>query len=73
MSAALEVMWSRYKAEWRAWQDARVAEAAELLDMPAEQVTVVDIGWARAVHGRPGGEETAPRLRVDARYGPRSR
>lgn len=73
MNAALEAMWNRYVQERQAWQDARVAETAELLGMPAEEVTDVDITWARAVHGRPGGEETAPRLRVDQRYGPHSR
>lgn len=58
---------ARYKAEREAWQAERVAVVAELLHMPAAEVTSFLIGACHGLYGRPALHEDGPRFRPGAR------
>jgi hypothetical protein len=66
-AAALE----RYGRHWREWQAKRLATTSIMLGIPVRDVQPLDIGYCTATHGTPAGPETAPRVRLDRRYGPR--
>ena len=62
----------RQRRETFDWQVTRVLGAASLLGVPPDQMTAGDILLC-VVDGVLPGEDSMPALRVDRRYGPRSR
>lgn len=63
--------YGRFLREWRAWQVRRVLVTARLLQMPIAEVSPFHIGVCQGIYGEPEGEETAPKMRRDRRFGPR--
>ena len=74
--AALRVAFAKADARWRReaeeWQVGRILAVADLLGISPADVTPLLMGWCVIEYGIPG-EETMPQIRVDRRYGPRSR
>jgi hypothetical protein len=62
----------RQRREAIDWQARRILGAACLLGISPEQVTSYDV-LVCVLDGTVPGENTMPALRVDRRYGPRSR
>lgn len=67
-AAALE----RYGRHWREWQAKRLATTSIMLGIPVRDVQPLDIGYCTATYGTLAGPETAPRVRLDRRYGPQA-
>jgi hypothetical protein len=61
----------RWKRELLDWQVRRLVAAANILGVDVADVHPGDL-LCLAVEGRIAGEDTAPKLRVDRRYGPRA-
>jgi hypothetical protein len=66
-----EVSRQRWRAEWRRWQARRIAETAVLLGKQWWEVDELDMVFCHLEHGRPEHYSTAPKFRMDQRYGRR--
>lgn len=64
--------YARWRNEVREWQVRRVFGAASILGISPADVTPGDLLWL-VIDGQLPGEDSAPEIRVDRRYGPRSR
>jgi hypothetical protein len=69
---AYDVAYKRWRREAENWQVRRILAAASILGISPERVTPGDLLWL-GVEGRIPGEDTMPQIRVDRRYGPRTR
>jgi hypothetical protein len=69
---AFDTAYKRWRGEVREWQVPRVLAAAGVLGISPAEVTEFELGYL-AVDGRIPGEDTMPAVRVDRRYGPRTR
>jgi hypothetical protein len=69
---AFDQAYARWRREVQEWQLNRILTAADLLDVPPERITDGDLVFCVIQHGLPG-EATMPQIRVDRRYGPRTR
>jgi hypothetical protein len=69
---AFDTAYKRWRGEVRDWQVQRVLAAAWILGVSPVGVTEFELGWL-AGDGRIPGEDTMPAIRVDRRYGPRTR
>jgi hypothetical protein len=63
-----EAEWARWQREYAAWQAGRVLTTAELLGIPWQQVTSMDIVWCHVEYGRPALSDAAPKIRRDRRF-----
>jgi hypothetical protein len=59
---------ARWRREWAAWQAHRVVTVQELTGVPWRKVTTMDIVLCHVEHGRPGLDDTAPKIRRDRRF-----
>lgn len=66
------VVLARHRREWIRWQANRIAVTSLLLGIPWQQVTAMDIVFCHVQYGQPALDDTAPKVRRDRRFGPRS-
>lgn len=71
-TAAFDEAWERLGREQRHWQAGRILAAADILGIEIEEVHAGHLLWL-ACEGQIPGEADVPKLRVDRRYGPRTR
>ena len=69
---AYDRAYERWRREVGDWQVRRVLDAASILGVSPADVTAGDLLWL-AVDGQISSESTMPKIRVDRRYGPRTR
>lgn len=67
-----DMAYARWRKEVTDWQVRRILGAASILGISPADVTPGDLLWL-VIDGQLPGEATAPRIRVDRRYGPRNR
>jgi hypothetical protein len=63
--------YERWRREAGEWQARRVLGAASILGVSPADVIAGDLLWL-VMEGHLPGEDSAPRIRVDRRYGPRT-
>jgi len=68
-----DVSWRRWKEERLRWQVRQIVVTAGLLGKPWQEVDWVDMVLCRVEHGRPELPSSAPKFRMDQRYGRRLR
>jgi hypothetical protein len=71
LERAMLVAEQRHTREVEAWIAERIEVTAELLDLPAEDVTPEDMRRCSLLYGRPDPFDQPPRPRLDLRFGPR--
>ena len=69
---AVDQAYDRWQRELTDWEARRILGAASVLGIDPADVTAGDLLWCVVEYGLPG-TDTMPRLRVDGRYGPRTR
>lgn len=69
---AYDTAYRRWRREVFDWQVQRVLAAAGILGICPSAVTGFQLGWL-AADGQIASEATMPKIRVDRRYGPRTR